>query len=444
MPGVPTPLYRLLRTECWRILLLVVVLEPLGRWWLDWPGLGLIVALLLFLGWHALQLRQFYRWLAQPTQLMPQQWGIWGWLGEHYQRLQLAEKRALSSQMGIINRARASVSALEEGVILLEGVRLEWWNPAAGRLLGIKDSDWRQNILSLIRHPDFISYFQQEQPSSEGITLRSMVNPGQILQCELTRFGHDDRLMIIYNVTRLHQLERMRKDFVANISHELRTPLTVVSGYLETLLDQDGLPPRLQRVYLQMQQQSSRMTHLLDDLLLLSRLENDHMPVETRPVDMPALLNRLFDEAQAYNLETRHTLSLDIDCDHVIMGAEKELRSAFFNLVTNAIKYTPANGHIRLRWYENRQGEAVFSVQDNGIGIDEEHLPRLTERFYRVDPGRSRETGGTGLGLAIVKHVLLQHEAYLSIQSVVKPAAGHGTTFSCHFPPLRPPAAGPD
>lgn len=429
--------WQLIGPELIQVTLTALALELLCRLLTPWYGLGFLLALIWTLGRYWLALYRLQIWLQDASQ-PPVDTGIWGWVASRFQRLQLAERRAQENQKVIIDRARQAIGALERGVILLEGTALAWWNPAAARMLGLREHDRQQNILNLIRHPDFIAYFQQTQPASlDGIQLTSGINPNHILRFELTRYSRDERILVIEDVTRLYRLERMRKDFVANLSHELRTPLTVISGYVETLLDQDGLPPRLHRVYSQMQQQSMRMTHLLDDLLLLSRLEHEDLTSKSELIDMPAMLNRLFDQAQAYNMNHHHALSLDIDADDFLVGAEKELTSAFYNLVTNAIKYTPAGGHIRLHWYIDRDGNGIFSVQDDGNGIAPEHLPRLTERFYRIDPGRSRETGGTGLGLAIVKHVLLQHDAYLTINSIEAPQEGHGTTFSCHFPVSR-------
>ncbi|ELA09375.1 histidine kinase [Moraxella macacae 0408225] len=225
-----------------------------------------------------------------------------------------------------------------------------------------------------------------------------------------------------------HRLDTMRKDFVANVSHELRTPVTVMMGYLETFSQQPDLNPRWQRAFLQMLQQSDRMNNIINDLLLLSRLENSENNQQPTLIDMPKLLAQLFDDAQVYNHNFEHLIHLHIDSQQQIMGYEDLLTSALSNLITNAIKYTPKGGEVTIGWFEKTDGY-YFSVSDNGIGIDALHIERLTERFYRVDSGRSRETGGTGLGLAIVKHVVHKHNAKLNIQSKV----GKGSTFSIIF-----------
>ncbi|MBZ9934258.1 phosphate regulon sensor histidine kinase PhoR, partial [Mesorhizobium sp. BR1-1-5] len=256
-------------------------------------------------------------------------------------------------------------------------------------------------------------------------------NPSNIeryVQCKITKFGQE-KLLLIYDVTRFQHLEQMRKDFVANVSHELRTPLTVIMGYVETLSEQPELDPRIARAFTQMMQQSQRMNNIINDLLLLSRLENDEKPAEPKDIDIPKMLMQLFDDAQMYNKSYDHMIHLHIDSTLHILGYEDYLRSALSNLITNAMKYTPKGGEISISWHEYDAG-VCFSVTDNGIGIEQRHIQRLTERFYRVDTGRSRETGGTGLGLAIVKHVLYQHHATLDITSTV----GKGSTFTVTFP----------
>ena len=224
----------------------------------------------------------------------------------------------------------------------------------------------------------------------------------------------------------------MRKDFVDNISHELRTPLTVLSGYIETFTDQEDLNPRWKRAFDQMYSQTRRMNALVNDLLLLSRLEGNKQIAKNQIIEMPSLMNQLFDDAQAYNVDYGHTLNLEIDSHCDLIGSDTELASAFSNLITNAIKYTPKGGTVTMGWHDDGE-HGYFIVQDTGIGIDPKHLPRLTERFYRVDSARSRQTGGTGLGLAIVKHVLMQHAAYLEVES----KENQGSTFKVVFPKER-------
>ena len=327
--------------------------------------------------------------------------------------------------------------ALEEAVVLIDEEHcLEWWNPASERLLGLKLGDRRRQVLTILRNPDFIKYFNNVADHPNGLILQSTFQEGRFIQVKITRFGYESRLLVAYDVTHIRKLEQMRKDFVDNISHELRTPLTVLSGYIETLSDNDDMPQRWRRAFDQMHQQARRMNALVNDLLLLSRLENESSKSKNQIVNMAELMNQLFDDAQGYNTEFGHSVHLNLESHNDIIGSDIELASAFGNLITNAIKYTPNNGDITISW-QDRGDVSIFSVQDTGIGISPEHIPRLTERFYRVDSGRSRETGGTGLGLAIVKHVLAQHEAHLEIESQEQ----MGSTFKAVFPKhrLQPP-----
>lgn len=417
-----------LQQDLLRLLSLTAICGLLG-WAVGFPWSAMIVGVVLFLAGQMRALYQLYRWLRfAPQEEPPQLAGVWSALIYNIQRIQVKEQRAQEGLRSVLERARVSVSALEEAVVLIDGNDLlEWWNAAAQQLLGLQAGDQGRNVCNLIRTPEFLKYFHQ--PSyGEGTKLQSWVKPGRYLQCKLTRFGENSRLMLVHDVTRLHNLEQIRKDFVANVSHELKTPLTVLSGYLETFSDHPDLNPRWQAGFAQMRQQSKRMDLLINDLLHLSRLESDGFVTDKQIIDMPTFLNQIKQDAEGYNQDFAHEITLTIDSKKNLRGNPKELASAFMNLVTNAMKYTPKNGKIMLSWRDDGK-QAYFVVADSGIGIDSRHIPRLTERFYRVDRGRSLETGGTGLGLAIVKHVLAQHEARLDIASV----PNKGSTFSCVF-----------
>jgi two-component system phosphate regulon sensor histidine kinase PhoR len=252
------------------------------------------------------------------------------------------------------------------------------------------------------------------------------------LSIKLVNYGDNKRLLISRDITQLERIETMRRDFVANVSHELRTPLTVVNGFVENLQDMDDLNhTQISRALFLMAEQTKRMDNLVADLLTLSRLENDHSPIREEVVDIPALLRSVYQDGQALSAD-KHHITLEIASKHNLTGNYDELRSAFGNLLSNAIRYTPEGGEILVRWAE-RGEQPVFSVRDSGIGIAQNHIPRLTERFYRVDRSRSRETGGTGLGLAIVKHIALRHQGKLEIISTEK----QGSTFSIVFPLKR-------
>ena len=359
--------------------------------------------------------------------------GIWGALLFNVYRAQRQERIVQAEMVGLIDRAQSSLVALAEAVVLIDDQhQIEWWNPAAEKLLGISPLDRGRNLLAILRQPNFIEYFKHSDQAPDGIRLQVKMDEEHYVQVKLTRFGGESRLLVAYDVTRMHNLEQMRKDFVDNISHELRTPLTVLSGYIETFIDQDDITPRWKRAFTQMQSQTKRMNALVNDLLLLSNLENNKKVAKNQIIDMTNLMNQIFDDARAYNLDYGHTLNLDIDSHCDLIGSDMEIASAFSNLITNAIKYTPKGGIITIGWHEDGD-HAYFTVQDNGIGINPKHLPRLTERFYRVDSARSRQTGGTGLGLAIVKHVLMQHGAHLEISS----KENEGSTFTAVFPKER-------
>ena len=404
-------------------------------------GIGIgyfwILIFIAFAIFFILQLRSLYlvnEWISnRPYDVPPNLDGIWGALLFNVYRAQRQERIVQAEMVGLIDRAQSSLVALAEAVVLIdESHQIEWWNPAAEKLLGIQPLDRGRNILTILRQPSFIEYFNHIDQAPDGLKMKSSAFEDHYVQVKMTRFGGESRLLVAYDVTRMHNLEQMRKDFVDNISHELRTPLTVLSGYIETFTDQEDLNPRWKRAGEQMQSQSRRMNALVNDLLLLSRLEGNKQIAKNQIIEMPSLMNQLFDDAQAYNVDYGHTLNLEIDSHCDLIGSDMELASAFSNLITNAIKYTPKGGTITMGWHDDGV-QGYFTVEDTGIGIDPKHLPRLTERFYRVDSARSRQTGGTGLGLAIVKHVLMQHGAHLEIES----KENQGSTFKVVFPKER-------
>lgn len=389
-----------------------------------------------YLLWHLKQLLRLHKWLRerQPDEAPPEGYGLWGEIFDNIYHLQRRDQRVRGRLQAVIDRVQESTAALRDAVIMLDAEgNLEWWNRAAEQLLGLKTpQDSGQSIANLVRHPRFKEYFEAGN-YQEALELPSPINDRMRLQLQITQYGNHEHLMLVRDVTRLHQLEQMRKDFIANVSHELRTPLTVITGYLETLLDNvEDVNPRWLRALQQMQQQGSRMQNLLNDLLLLAKLEATDYPSDNQPVAVDLLLLSIKNDAQALSGARNHRISLEADSQIRLKGSEAELRSAFSNLVFNAVKYSPEDSEIRIRWWGDEQG-GHFSVADSGIGIEAKHLPRLTERFYRVDSSRASNTGGTGLGLAIVKHVLLRHRARLDITSLV----GKGSTFTCHFPPQQ-------
>lgn len=399
-------------------------------------GWSLAIGLAVYLTWTLKQLLRLHQWLRQhkSDEPPPDGYGLWGDVFDSIYQLQRRDQRVRGRLQAVIDRVQESTAALKDAVIMLDSDgNLEWWNRAAETLLGLKTpQDSGQPVTNLVRHPRFKEYFEQNN-YLEPLEIPSPINDRVRVQLLITRYGNNEHLMLVRDVTRIHQLEQMRKDFVANVSHELRTPLTVICGYLETLLDNvEEINPRWARALQQMQQQGARMQTLLNDLLLLAKLEATDYPSGNQPVVVSTLLQTIKNDAQALSGQSNQRITLEIDSTLGLKGSEPELRSAFSNLVFNAVKYTPAEGAIHVRWWSDEQG-AHLRVQDSGPGIEAKHLPRLTERFYRVDSSRASNTGGTGLGLAIVKHVLLRHRGTLDISSVL----GKGSSFTCHFAPAQ-------
>lgn len=414
-----------------RLLLLVGACLLLGALTGEYAWV-LACGLAIHLAWTLSQLLRLHKWLREhkTDEPPPDGYGLWGEVFDSIYHLQRRNQKARGRLQAVIDRVQESTTALKDAVVMLDSQgNLEWWNRAAETLLGLKTpQDSGQQLANLVRDPRFKEYFERGN-YAEALEIPAPTNDRRRLQFHITRYGNREHLLLVRDVTRLYQLEQMRKDFVANVSHELRTPLTVIAGYLETLLDNvEAVNPRWLRALQQMQQQGARMQTLLNDLLLLAKLESTDYPSDNQPLAIDLLLLSIKNDAQALSGDQQHRISLEADPHLKLKGSEAELRSAFSNLVFNAVKYTPAGGDIRIRWWGDEQG-AHLAVSDSGMGIETRHLPRLTERFYRVDSSRASNTGGTGLGLAIVKHVLLRHRGNLEISSV----PGKGSTFTCHF-----------
>ncbi|RDL44876.1 phosphate regulon sensor histidine kinase PhoR [Marinomonas piezotolerans] len=381
--------------------------------------------------WQLYQLYKFQAWLRRSGKSAPPEAsGIWGEVFDSVYRLQKKQRKSKRRMRQALNRIENSTAALKEGVIMADSNgNLEWWNNSAGLLLGLmRPVDRGQPITNILRNPEFFRYFSQKR-FGEPLVIKSPSKEGVYLEVQTTLYDQNDHLIFIRDVTRLYLLEQMRKDFVANASHELKTPLTVIKGYLETLsMFKDSLPASMQRGIVSMTDQSQRMEHLIEDLLLLSRLETNEKREEHQWHSIQDVLETIERTVKPI-ISENHTLTVSVPNDSYLYGAHSELYSAFSNLIVNAIKYSPNGGQISVIW-ENNEHSGVFSVADQGLGIDPRFIPRLTERFFRVDKGRGSSTGGTGLGLAIVKHVLIHHNAKLQISS----QPNIGSTFSCHFP----------
>ncbi|HKK55869.1 phosphate regulon sensor histidine kinase PhoR [Marinobacter sp.] len=401
-----------------------------------YPVYGLAAGLLIYLFWTLSHAKRMYLWLSNPSvsEEAPQSIGLWGDLFDGLHKLHQNHLKERDRLMARIDQVQESTNAMHDGVVMTDSSgAMEWWNNSAEHLLGFRQStDQGQYIHNLIRNPAFKAYFDTCE-YREPLELSSPAKPHIRLQMQFSLFGNNDRLIVAKDVTRLYQLEQMRRDFVGNVSHEMRTPLTVISGYLETLMDHAGdLPPKWRRAINTMAQQSSRMEALITDLILLSKIETGQQTLNDSVTDVNSMIRQICHDAKALSGDQGHDVQVSVSDRHWVKGDESQLRSAFSNLVFNAVKYTPAGGTITVTWKTDREG-AQLSVRDTGIGIDPVHIPRLTERFYRADPSRHQETGGTGLGLAIVKHVLINHDGRLEILSHI----GQGSEFICHFPQER-------
>jgi len=394
---------------------------------------GLAVVVAAWLGYHIANAGKLRRWLARPQRSpVPEAIGSWDKvfaLLYRHERDHTREKRRL---VHLVVRSAQAGRALPDGVVILDGNnRVEWCNDRAETYLGIdRRVDAGGPIVNLVRDPEFVRYVEAGA-FPEAFNLHPGRNPSLALALKLIPYGQHRKLLLCRDVTQEEKVETMRRDFVANVSHELRTPLTVLSGFLETVKELDLDRERTHKYLGLMAGQASRMQRIIEDLLELSALESAPAPLRDERVRVAPLLANTRAQAEALSAG-RHRISLRIDGDFDLAGAESELTSAFGNLAGNAVNYTPPGGEVRLVWKASADG-ATFSVEDSGIGIAADQIPRLTERFYRVDRSRSRETGGTGLGLAIVKHALARHDARLEIES----EPGKGSRFTARFPARR-------
>ncbi|WP_439106769.1 phosphate regulon sensor histidine kinase PhoR [Congregibacter sp.] len=418
------------RAELRKLLLVLVASGALG-WGTGYTLEMLCIGLSVLTGIWLWQLWLMRRWLEDPEQAPPESAGIWGLVYDTIYGLQRENRDARGRLQSTVDYLRSSFASMRDGVLILtqSGV-IEWSNNAAERLLGLQyPRDRGQPVLNLLRWPAFHEYFLKgdfQQP----LQIPNATNVRQIIQIEITTFAGGDFLLFFRDVTRVVQMEQMRRDFVGNVSHELRTPLTVFKGYLETLESSELFDdPRFRKAAGQMDMQVQRMENLLTDLLWLSRIETVSEDRETSAVNMVAMLEELREELDSSHPD--RLVVVEVQSEETVLGNYRELRSAVSNLVINALKYSDDQEPVVVRW--EREGDAlVLSVVDSGVGIEEQHIARVTERFYRVDESRNARTGGTGLGLAIVKHVAASHGAELTIDSEL----GRGSRFSLHFPQL--------
>jgi two-component system phosphate regulon sensor histidine kinase PhoR len=399
-------------------------------WLYDQPLLGLLLATVGLLIWQLFNLYRLERWLASgKIAEIPDGDGVWPPVFAKIQFMKGKVKRRGKRFRKLLKDLRASTEAFPDGgVILNSHHEIVNYNQAARVMLGLKSRlDRGQRIENLLRYPDFVDYLKNPA-ERQAVEIPSPAGGESWLSCRLIPYGPDQMLLLIRDVSQRVKIERIRRDFVANASHELRSPLTVIMGYLDALAGDDHIPDSWQQPVTVMQEQSIRMLRLVEDLLQLSKLESGQSVSKGQVVDIGSIVSTARKEALALR---EHAGSIDIRIDSKVnlLGEETELQSVVSNLVANAVRYTPADGDVTISWTVDADG-GHLAVQDTGIGISEDDIPRVTERFYRTDGGRTRQRGGTGLGLAIVKHALRRHDAELEIRSRL----GQGSTFVCHFP----------
>jgi two-component system phosphate regulon sensor histidine kinase PhoR len=431
-------------------LLAASLLSAAGLGWLglDWAQALLIGLAPVFLrhGWNLFWLARLIR--RQHRLVPPFPSGVWGdihqAIGQYQQRARKGRKR----QLRFFRRFREAANSVPDALVVLDkNQRIEWANPAARDLMNLHwPRDDGKSVAEVFQYPELARSIL-DGDDTRPLEVAPAHNRSVMLSLSVAPFGErkKQRLIVARDITKVFHLNMIRRDFVANASHELRTPLTVITGFLETLADSAQTPSAHRRPLTLMQNQAERMRSIIEDLLVLSRLEMDEEALEVAAVDVPDELEQILADAAALS-GGRHRFQVEIEPDLMLLGKDSELRSAFSNILFNAVKHTPAGTQIQVSWSRTPTGP-VFRVSDDGPGIAAQHIPRLTERFYRVDKARSRESGGTGLGLAIVKHVLSRHQARLAVAS----EPGQGAQFSCHFPitsvlraarcdPLREPA----
>jgi two-component system phosphate regulon sensor histidine kinase PhoR len=413
------------------ILLLLAAGAAIGALY-DHPAIGLLVAALGGLLWQVRQLLSFDRALRTGNfDNFRYGEGIWEQLFSKFRYQDEKARQYKQRHQQLLREIRKSTNAMPDGAVILNAENeIVACNRAAKRLAGLKrKKDRGQRVDNLLRDPELTRLLQSDDPASSA-ELASPLVEGNWLNCRVVPYGADQKLLLLRDVTETVRLGKMRRDFVANASHELRSPLTVINGYLDSLADDEHMPDSWTRPVEQMQGQAERMRHILGELLELSRLEGPGRDETSEPVDVTALMEdaKLAFEGHADIAE----IVVKSDSTSNLQGSAAEIETVIVNLLSNAIRFTPQDGVVTLAWRTGPKGGDLI-VADTGEGIDPEFIPRLTERFFRVDKGRSRDDGGTGLGLAIVKHILARHDAELHISS----EPGAGSEFRCHFPTER-------
>ena len=419
-----------MQKEIWRFSLLILGSGLIG-FITGHTLLAMLATSVSIIGWQAYKLDALYRWtINAKDNPMPESSGQTYLLHREISRRRVKNKNRKRQLSLLLNQFRQAISVLPDAIVLIDNDgKIEWANENAASVLGIKwPDDTAVRFSDLIRYPELDKLLKLKKPQIDGIIVNSIKDSNQTINFKCVRYTDNLRMVIARDVSRLIKVNQMHSDFVANVSHELKTPLTVLRGYLEIMESNNSLPEKFVKPLEQMSLQSVRMQLIVSDLLYLAKLENNNSIPKHEPINVTHIVNTIIETIQPLIEEKHHKVELDIDYSIDIVGAQTELHSAFSNLISNAIKYTPENGLIRVHW-RNDGDKATFTVRDNGLGIAPQHVDRLTQRFYRVDTDRSRESGGTGLGLAIVKHVLQRHNAELEVNS----EEGKGSEFKCIF-----------
>ena len=417
-----------MQSEIWRVVLVTLLSFTIGLS-LDKTIEALLVGLVLYILWSFRIVTKLFGWIDRGMRGVPPDTdGVWGEFADTLNRQRRRHRRTQEKMRRTIKRVTRVTEALDEGVLVLFSDRtLDWWNQSAKQLLGLRSTDRGTAITNLIRDPAFVDYINQSDFDSV-VQLPSPVQPDRLLEFSASVFGDNEIVLLISDITHIHNLEVVRKEFVGNISHELRTPLTVMRGYIDTLCDVKETTPLVEKALKQMSSQVDRMQNLADDIILLSKPESATPHISYQNINLLDILTELMVEAEQLS-DGKHNLTLDCDASFTISADLKSIRSALGNIIFNAVLHNPQGADIHIHVVDTIDTFEV-SVKDNGIGLDAEEIPRLTERFYRGDSSRNSNTGGSGLGLAIVKHSLTSCGGALSIKSHLD----GGAEFICSFP----------
>ena len=419
-----------MHTEIWRIVLVGLFTVFFG-WSLGYPLEIVLIGAGCYLIWTFRIIGLLFNWIDKGMRgIPPDADGVWGEISDTLNRQRRRHRRGQEKMRRTINRVTRLTEALDQGILVLRSdLTLDWWNSAAKNLVGLRSSDRGSAIMNLIRDPLFVDYMHKKEFVGT-IELPSIIQEGRLLEFSASSFGDDEIVLVIADITRLNNLETVRKEFVGNISHELRTPLTVIKGYIETLGDSPNNTPSVDKAFEQMATQVNRMQLLADDLILLSQFEADGQTTNRNPINLNSLLCEIILEAEQLS-SGKHSLHLNCPDSLSITSEMSAVRSALGNIVFNAVRHNSQGATIRISVVESPETVSV-AIADDGVGIDPLEIPRLTERFYRGDSSRNSTTGGSGLGLAIAKHAMTRCEGSLQINS----SLGEGSEFTCRFPVL--------